>query len=104
MTEPLDLAANYTGGDYVYKMGGNGSTVVNGKKQIDCSHMVNLLLTGAGYSTPYEDARVMENSTYYTTVLPQDVKRGDIALWINATPNGLGAPLFHTGVREGSCL
>ncbi|WP_240997896.1 hypothetical protein [Pseudomonas viridiflava] len=100
MTEPLDLAANYTGGDYVYKMGGNGSTVVNGKKQIDCSHMVNLLLTGAGYSIPYEDTRVMENSTYYTTVLPQDVKRGDIALWINATPNGPGAPLFHTGIVQ----
>ncbi|RMP20525.1 hypothetical protein ALQ27_200057 [Pseudomonas syringae pv. delphinii] len=100
MTEPLDLATNYTGGDYVYKMGGNGSTVVNGKKQIDCSHMVNLLLTGAGYSIPYEDTRVMENSTYYTTVLPQDVKRGDIALWINATPNSPGAPLFHTGIVQ----
>ncbi|WP_275024059.1 EF-hand domain-containing protein, partial [Pseudomonas syringae group genomosp. 3] len=100
MTEPLDLATNYTGGDYIYKMGGNGSTVVNGKKQIDCSHMVNLLLTGAGYSIPYEDTRVMENSTYYTTVLPQDVKRGDIALWINATPNSPGAPLFHTGIVQ----
>ncbi len=87
MTEPLDLTSNYTGGDYVYKMGGDGFTVVNGKKQIDCSHMVNLLLKGAGYNIPYEETRAMENSTYYTTVLPQDVKRGDIALWINASPN-----------------
>lgn len=100
MTEPLDLTSNYTGGDYVYKMGGNGFTVVNGKKQIDCSHMVNLLLKGAGYNIPYEDTRVMESSTYYTTVLPQDVKRGDIALWINATPNSSGSPLFHTGIVE----
>ncbi|GFM84869.1 hypothetical protein PSCICO_02680 [Pseudomonas cichorii] len=101
MTEPLDLKGNYTGGDYVYKMGGDGSTVVNGKKQIDCSHMVNLLLKGAGYNIPYEDTRVMNNSTYYTTVLPQDVKRGDIVLWINATAHQTGSsPLFHTGIVE----
>ncbi|GFM64858.1 hypothetical protein PSCICJ_09760 [Pseudomonas cichorii] len=100
MTEPLDLKGNYTGGDYVYKMGGDGFTIVNGKKQIDCSHMVNLLLKGAGYNIPYEDTRVMNNSTYYTTVLPQDVKKGDIALWINATPHNGGNPLFHTGIVE----
>lgn len=100
MQEPLDLTADYTAGDYVYKMGGDGSTVVNGKKQIDCSHMVNLLLKRAGYNIPYEDTRVMNNSTYYTTVLPQDVKRGDIALWINASSNQGGSPLFHTGIIE----
>jgi hypothetical protein len=100
MTEPLDLTSNYTGGDYVYKIGGNGFTVVNGKKQIDCSHMVNLLLKGAGYNIPYEETRAMESSTYYTTVLPQGVRRGDIALWINATPNSSGSPLFHTGIVE----
>ena len=100
MTEPLDLTSNYTGGDYAYKMGGDGFTVVNGKKQIDCSHMVNLLLKGAGYNIPYEETRAMENSTYYTTVLPQNVKRGDIALWINASPNSSGSSLFHTGIIE----
>jgi len=100
MKEPLDLTADYTAGDYVYKMGGDGSILVNGKKQIDCSHMVNLLLKRAGYNIPYEDTRVMNNSTYYTTVLPQDVKRGDIALWINASSNQGGSPLFHTGIIE----
>lgn len=100
MTEPLDLTSNYTGGDYLYKMGGDGFTVVNGKKQIDCSHMVNLLLKGADYNIPYEETRAMENSTYYTTVLARDVKRGDIALWINANPNSSGSPLFHTGIIE----
>ncbi len=100
MTEPLDLKSRYTGGDYIYKMGGNGTTLVDGKKAIDCSHMVNLLLTGAGYNIPYEDTRVMNNSTYYTTVLPQDVRKGDIALWINISPVRGGAALFHTGIVE----
>lgn len=101
MTEPLDLKSNYTGGDYVYKMGGDGfQTNAAGKKKIDCSHMVNLLLTGAGYNIPYEDTRNMDTSSYYTTIEPQNVKRGDIALWINATPNKPGDPIFHTGIIE----
>lgn len=100
MTEPLDLKGNYPRSDYGYKLGGDGSTVVNGKKQIDCSHLVNLLLKGAGYDIPYEDTRVMNNSSYYTTVLPQDVKKGDIALWIDALPNQGGGRLFHTGIVE----
>ncbi|VVN22269.1 MULTISPECIES: hypothetical protein [Pseudomonas] len=101
MTEPLDLKSNYTGGDYVYKMGGDGfQTNAAGKKKIDCSHMVNLLLTGAGYNIPYEDTRNMDTSSYYTTIEPQSVKRGDIALWINATPNKPGDPIFHTGIIE----
>lgn len=101
MTEPLDLTNKYTGGDYVYKMGGDGvKTNVAGKKLIDCSHMVNLLLTGAGYNIPYEETREMENSNYYTTVLPKDVKRGDIALWINEISHKGGSPLFHTGIVE----
>lgn len=100
MTEPLDLKGNFPRSDYVYKMGGDGSTVVNGKKQIDCSHLVNQLLKGAGYEIPYEDTSVMNNSSYYTTVLTQDVKKGDIALWINASPNQGGGRLFHTGIVE----
>lgn len=101
MTEPLDFKSNYTGGDYVYLMGGDGfKTNAAGKKLIDCSHMVNLLLTSAGYNIPFEDTRVMQNSTYYTTVLPQDVRRGDIALWIKAPPNSASSPVFHTGIVE----
>lgn len=101
MTEPLDLKNNYIGGDYVYKMGGDGfQTNAAGKKKIDCSHMVNLLLTGAGYQIPYEDTRDMDVSTYYTTIEPQNVKRGDIALWINANSHQGGSPLFHTGIVE----
>jgi muramidase (phage lysozyme) len=99
MTEPLDLTGNYENRGYVYKMGGDGiKTNAAGNKLIDCSHMVNLLLTGAGYKIPYEDTRVMESSQYYTTVVPPDVKKGDIALWINEDPLGGGDKLFHTGI------
>lgn len=101
MTEPLDLKSNYTGGDYVYQMGGDGFTLVNGKKAIDCSHMVNLLLTGAGYNIPYENTQALNsNSAYYTVVSPQEVKRGDVVLWIGATPNNGGSQVHHTGIVE----
>ncbi|RON03954.1 glycoside hydrolase family 104 protein [Pseudomonas brassicacearum] len=100
MTEPLDLRRPYMNNGYVYMMGGDGQkTNSAGKKEIDCSHMVNLLLTGAGYQIPYEETKTMENSDYYTEVMPEDVKEGDIALWINILPlKGSNKPLFHTGI------
>ncbi|MGF6150726.1 hypothetical protein [Pseudomonas fluorescens] len=100
MTEPLDLTSKYTNNEYKYRMGGDGFVEENGKKLIDCSHMLNLLLTGAGYNVPYEDTSVLNNSQYYTTVEPQDVKRGDIALWINASPTKGTGTLNHTGIVE----
>lgn len=48
MTEPLDLKGNFPRSGYGYTLGGDGSTVVNGKKQTDCSHLVNQMLKGAG--------------------------------------------------------
>lgn len=101
MTEPLDLRNQYTGGDYVYLMGGNGTqTNAAGKKLIDCSHMVNLLLTGAGYQIEYEETRAMNaSSRFYTVVPPTEVKKGDIALWIDILPlTGGNRRLFHTGI------
>jgi hypothetical protein len=99
MTEPLDLRNQYTGGDYVYLMGGDGQqTNAAGKKLIDCSHMVNLLLTGAGYQIPYEETRMMNVSSYYTEVAPAEVKKGDIALWIDILPLRGTRRLFHTGI------
>ncbi|WP_426233652.1 EF-hand domain-containing protein [Pseudomonas sp. TWP3-2] len=101
MTEPLDLRNQYTGGDYVYLMGGNGTqTNAAGKKLIDCSHMVNLLLTGAGYQIEYEETRAMNaSSRFYTVVPPAEVKKGDIALWIDILPlTGGSRRLFHTGI------
>jgi hypothetical protein len=101
MSEPLDLRNQYTGGDYVYLMGGNGTqTNAAGKKLIDCSHMVNLLLTGAGYEIEYEETRAMNaSSRFYTVVPPTEVKKGDIALWIDILPlTGGNRRLFHTGI------
>ena len=100
MPEPLDLRHPYINSGYVYLMGGTGlKTNAAGLKEIDCSHMVNLLLTGAGYKIPYEQTEVMETSDYYTEVMPEDVKEGDIALWINILPlKGSNKPLFHTGI------
>jgi hypothetical protein len=100
MTEPLDLTGQYTNNEYVYKMGGDGQqTNAAGKKLIDCSHMVNLLLTGAGYQIPYEDTSAMNVSSYYTEVAQAEVKKGDIALWIDILPlTGGERRLFHTGI------
>lgn len=103
MTEPLDLSGNYTNAHYSYKEGGNGFTVENGKKIIDCSHMVNLLLTGAGYQVPYQNTASLNGAgalQYYDEVSPANVKKGDIALWINAISNHDNKTLNHTGIIE----
>lgn len=99
MTEPLDLSSLYTGGDYQYKMEGDGFTIENGKKIIDCSHMVYLLMKGAGYNITYENTSAMSNSTYYEQITDlTKVKRGDVALWLNATGHTPAPPLNHTGI------
>lgn len=99
MTEPLDLSGLYTGGDYRYKLEGDGFTIENGKKIIDCSHMVYLLMKGAGYNITYENTSAMANSTYYEQITDlATVKRGDVALWLNATGHTPAPPLNHTGI------
>lgn len=101
MTEPLDLSSEYTGGDYAYKMEGDGFTIENGKKIIDCSHMVHLLMTRSGYDIPYENTSAMSTSTYYEQITDlTQVKRGDVALWLNATAHAPAPPLNHTGIIE----
>jgi len=103
MTEPLDLSGNYTSANYSYKEGGNGYAVENGKKIVDCSHMVNLLLTGAGYEVPYQNTAGLNSQEalkYYDVISPANVKRGDIVLWINATSNHQNKTLNHTGIVE----
>lgn len=101
MTEPLDLSSQYTGGDYAYKMEGDGFTIENGKKIIDCSHMVHLLMTRSGYDIPYQNTSAMSDSTYYEQITDlTKVKRGDVALWLNATGHSPSPPLNHTGIIE----
>jgi len=103
MTEPLDLSVNYTSANYRYKESGDGFTVENGKKVVDCSHMVNLLLTGAGYEVPYQNTAGLNSTAalqYYDVISPANVKRGDVVLWINAISNRDNKTLNHTGIVE----
>ncbi|WP_199155182.1 NlpC/P60 family protein [Chromobacterium sp. ASV23] len=77
---------------YRYKLGGNGEQDAKGVKRIDCSHLVNQAVKGAGYAIPYQTTADMAHSKYYEEVDAKDVKPGDIALW-----NG---DKHHTGIVE----
>ncbi len=77
---------------YKYRYGGNGQQDAKGVRRIDCSHLVNQALTGAGYAIPYQTTTEMGGSKYYEEIAPKDVKPGDIALW-RGDKN-------HTGIVE----
>ncbi|WP_158253621.1 NlpC/P60 family protein [Chromobacterium alticapitis] len=77
---------------YQYKLGGNGEKDAKGVKRIDCSHLVNQAVKGAGYAIPYQTTADMAHSKYYEEVDPKDVKPGDIALWRGGKN--------HTGIVE----
>jgi hypothetical protein len=103
MTEPLSFSSEYTNVNYRYKEGGDGFTVENGKKIIDCSHMVNLLLTRAGYEVPYQNTEALngdEALQYYDVISPANVRRGDVVLWFNKVSNHQNKTLKHTGIVE----
>lgn len=70
-----------TGYEYGYGSGGTTDSDSDGKKEIDCSHLVNSLLVGAGYRIPYETTSGLSNSRYYETIAAKDVKAGDLILW-----------------------
>lgn len=76
MSTILEQADAMRNGDYTYKYGGNGSDGT-----IDCSHLVNQALRGAGYDLPYENTAALSRSKYYDVIDPSDVRPGDIALW-----------------------
>lgn len=86
----LDQRSHFNGYKYLY--GGNGQKDAKGVNRIDCSHLVNQALTGAGYAIPYQTTAGMANSKYYEEVDAKDVKPGDIALW-QGNKN-------HTGIVE----
>ncbi|MCD4498551.1 NlpC/P60 family protein [Chromobacterium vaccinii] len=86
----LDQRGRFNGYKYLY--GGNGQKDAKGVNRIDCSHLVNQALTGAGYAIPYQTTAGMANSKYYEEVDAKDVKPGDIALW-QGNKN-------HTGIVE----
>jgi murein DD-endopeptidase MepM/ murein hydrolase activator NlpD len=68
---------------YEYGMGGagTGDKDKDGKKEIDCSHLVNSLLVGAGYRIPYEPTATLGSSKFYDEVDVDDVAPGDLLLW-----------------------
>ncbi|MEO9385522.1 glycoside hydrolase family 19 protein [Chromobacterium phragmitis] len=86
----LDQRGRFNGYKYLY--GGNGQKDAKGVNRIDCSHLVNQALTGAGYAIPYQTTAGMASSKYYEEVDAKDVKPGDIALW-RGEKN-------HTGIVE----
>ncbi|RMP15933.1 hypothetical protein ALQ28_103426 [Pseudomonas syringae pv. delphinii] len=90
----LEQRANYphTGYEYGYGSTGNSDADGNGRKEIDCSHLLTKMLTGAGYTIPYKTTRELaSDTTHYDFIALNDVQEGDIALW---TTRG------HTGVVE----
>ncbi|WP_156480475.1 glycoside hydrolase family 24 protein [Aquipseudomonas alcaligenes] len=92
----LEQRVNYPDSRYEYGYGGGGSndTDSDGRKEIDCSHLLHLMLKDAGYSIPYRTtSQLNTDTTHFDTVALADVRPGDIALW---SGSGLG----HTGVVE----
>lgn len=92
----LEQRVNYPKTQYEYGYGADGSADADGdnRKEIDCSHLLHLMLKDAGYTIPYRStSQLKTDSTYFDTVALADVQPGDIALWT-------GASLNHTGVVE----
>lgn len=90
----LEQRANYQSTDYEYGYGGSGNNDAdnNGRKEIDCSHLLNKMVQGAGYQIPYQTTAGLNSSIYYDVIESASVRPGDVALW-NGTHN-------HTGVVE----
>jgi len=92
----LEQRVNYPNTQYEYGYGKGGSVDVNGnsRKEIDCSHLLHLMLKDAGYTIPYlSTSQLATETTHFDTVALANVQPGDIALW-------LGNGLYHTGVVE----
>ncbi|MFP6800923.1 MAG: hypothetical protein VCA39_17650 [Pseudomonas sp.] len=92
----LEQRVNYPNTQYEYGYGAGGSADADGdnRKEIDCSHLLHLMLKDAGYTIPYRStSQLKTDSTHFDTVALADVQPGDIALWT-------GASLNHTGVVE----
>lgn len=90
----LEQRANYPRSQYEYGLGGHGTTDAdnNGRKEIDCSNLLNRMLLDAGYNIPYKTtAQLATDTTHFDVVPLADVEGGDIALWVTRG---------HTGVVE----
>lgn len=90
----LEQRVNYpsSGYEYGYGKGGTADEDSDGRKEIDCSHLLNLMLGDAGYNIPYRTTRQLATDTTHFEVIPlNSVQPGDIALWTG---------MHHTGVIE----
>lgn len=91
--EILEQRKNFKNGfEYGYGSGGYSDADHDGKKEIDCSHLVNKMLTGAGYKIPYETTAALAGSKYFDVIAPTNAKPGDLLLWRTAHQ--------HVGVVE----
>ncbi|MHC8398086.1 hypothetical protein ACYZTX_00950 [Pseudomonas sp. MDT1-17] len=90
----LEQRVNYpnTGYEYGYGDSGNVDADSDGRKEIDCSHLLNRMLRDAGYNIPYRATGALAtDTTHFDVIALNDVQPGDIALWTT---------LGHTGVIE----
>ena len=79
----LEQRVNYSNTQYEYDYGKGGSVDVNGngRKEIDCSHLLHLMLKDAGYTIPYRStSQLATDTTHFDAVALADVQPGDIAL------------------------
>jgi len=82
----------YSGYEYGYGKGGSADEDGNGRKEIDCSHLLNLMLRDAGYDIPYRTtSQLATDTTHFEFIALDSVQPGDIALWTG---------MHHTGVIE----
>ncbi|MHC8303363.1 glycoside hydrolase family 19 protein [Pseudomonas sp. PB3P13] len=90
----LEQRVNYpqTGYEYGYGDNGNVDADSDGRKEIDCSHLLNRMLRDAGYTIPYRTTGALaSDTTHFEVIALGNVQPGDIALWTT---------LGHTGVIE----
>lgn len=90
----LEQRDNYPNSGYEYGYGKDGTADEDGdgRKEIDCSHLLNRMLRDAGYNIPYRStSQLATDATHFDVILLNSVQPGDIALWTG---------LHHTGVIE----
>ena len=54
---------------------------ISGRRQIDCSHLLNRGLKKQGFNIPYERTSALRNSDYFDPVTRDNLKKGDIVLY-----------------------
>lgn len=90
----LEQRANYpyTNYEYGYGKGGDVDADGDGRKEVDCSHLLQLMLKDAGYNIPYRStAQLATDTTHFDFIDLSTAQPGDIALWTG---------MSHTGVVE----